>query len=328
MRLAHVLAALSLAATAVVVACVGEDPSASPGGSDAGADGARGVDGGGADGAADALGGPRCNPSGEFQAPQELAMGLVGDADDLGPRLSPDEKTLYLSTQRLAGGRFALARGRRAGDLAFAVEATPLVRSAVTGGQELSPSVSGDGKLVVFSAVVNPDGGPFAARNLYYAEESDAGAFGTPMAVLGGIYSSDDADPYLVPDRSALWVTFTDGAGIRSVHRLRRGNVGESLYTSPQEILAQAGVSFAAPVVSPDERTLFAARATGAGSDFDIVLYSRSASGELSGGGPIVALNKPGAIDVPTWVSPDGCALYFTSNRMGPMRSYVSYRAR
>lgn len=329
--LALVVPTLSLAAFA---ACVGEDPAANPPASDAGASGEGGSSsssGGSSSGDAggDAPSGPRCDPSKGFGVPAEIATGS-GPGEDLSPRLSPDERTIFLSTTR-SKPRFTLVRADRIGPLAFSAPVEVLAPPNL-GRNELNPTLTADGALLVFSASTRPDGGggdPYSGRVLHYATAT-GGPFG-PAQVLVGPFSSDDADPYLLPDGSALFFTYTNPNGRREIQRLRRQDpdAGASLYGSPTEVLSDSVLSYAAPVVSADGTTLFVARSDNFNDANKLEIYQFTiAGGVVTGGAPLTAINDAMSLDIPTWISPDGCALYLTSNRSGAMRSYVAYRAR
>lgn len=332
MRFAWLAVSAPLVCLAALGACVGEDPVTSAPGVDAGASsdgGASSSGGSSGEGGADAPSGPRCDPGKAFGAPSEVTTGS-GTGDDLSPRLSPDEQSVFLSSTR-GRSRFAIVRATRTGPFAFNTPVEVLSPPNL-GRNELNPTLTADGALLVFSASTRPDGGggdPYSGRVLHFST-LDGGNF-TAAQVLVGPFSSDDADPYLLPDGSGLFFTYTNPNGRREVQRLRRQNVdaGDSLYGSPTAVLTDSALSYASPVVSGDGATLFAARSDSFNDANKLEIYQFTLSGGVAtGGAPLAGVNDPAALDIPTWISPDGCALYFTSNRSGAMRSYVSYRAR
>ncbi len=316
---------------AVAVACVGEDPVASPPtGSDAGSDGSIGPgpdgstpDGGGGDG------GPtgRCVPTGEFGAPVLVDLG-TGAGEDLSARLSPDENTVILSSTRPGRSKWTTVQASRSG-AGFGNPLQVFLTGETAGYDELNPTMTGDRRLVIFGAAgFNDAGDPFRGRVLYYATSSTTpGTFGKPLPLLGGSYTEDDADPYLLPDGRALYFTGTNG-GRREILRMsaQSPDAGGSLYGTPEGILADATVQYVAPVVTQDELTLFVSQGDGDANRWDVTILTRSSTlDRFANPRKLDAVNST-FFDVPTWISPDGCALYLTSRRSGQMRTYVARR--
>jgi hypothetical protein len=196
---------------------------------------------------------------------------------------------------------------------------------------ELNPTVSASGTLMVFSASTRGDAGvtPFDGRVLFYATGPGNGTFTGPTSLLGGAYTSDDADPFLLPNASALYFTGNMG-GPRSIYRATRQDAGGSAYGSPTMDLTELNTELSAPVVSADESTLFVSRGQTSTLTWDLYSYTRQ-GGVWSAPTRLDASDST-SLDLPSWISPDGCALYFSSNRQvgggsGPMRMYVATRS-
>jgi hypothetical protein len=85
------------------------------------------------------------------------------------------------------------------------------------------------------------------------------------------------------------------------------------------------------PVVSEDERTIFFSRAAAGGPATIWTATRADKSAAFSGVLPVSELHgnvDSGAEsdDRPTWLSPDRCTLFFTSNRSGVYRAYSATR--
>lgn len=317
--------------SAVVVACVSDDPVAGPqSGADAGSDGsvlpgsdASTPDGGGGDGAP----GGRCVLTAEFGAPSLVDLG-TGAGEDLSARFTPDENTVILSSTRPGRAKWTIVQASRSG-AGFGGPLQVFLTGDTASYDELNPTITADRRLVIFSAAgFNDAGDPFRGRVLYYATSSTTpGTFGSPKPLLGGLYSEDDADPYLLPDGRALYFTATNG-GRREILRMsaQSPDAGGTLYGTAEGILSDATTQYAAPVVSQDELTMFVAQGNGDPNQWDVTILTRSSTlDRFANPRKLDAVNST-FFDIPTWISPDGCALYFTSRRSGAMRTYVARR--
>jgi WD40-like Beta Propeller Repeat len=102
-----------------------------------------------------------------------------------------------------------------------------------------------------------------------------------------------------------------------------------SSLTTASRFTPQGSVSQAeyAPTLTADEKTMYYADS----SSGELKIYRATRSSPNVAFGQAVAvqeLNRLGSDDQPSWISPDGCAIYFTSNRSGGAGSFDIYRAR
>lgn len=178
-----------------------------------------------------------------------------------------------------------------------------------TSGLDGEPTVSADG-LSLFARIV-----PVAASCVHIAlatRTSTLLAFSALQVVATVNGPTNDSDPYFLPTGNVLCFV-SDRSGN---YRLYRSAKSGAMFMEPTIVpgvdLDTADVE-ATPVVSPDELTLFfgSSRTTGAG-DFDIYVATRATTAD--GFGQPVALTSlnTAGFDVPSWISADGCDLYFT----------------
>ena len=267
-----------------------------------------------------------CDPASPFGAPVELDYDESGTDESEGyGRLSADERTVYftrtggaldggggcctaavwMSTRAAATGSFGPAQ---------------LVANVNAGQITNAASVSADGlTLYALSDVPDPLNGDIvvATRSAVVAE------FGVPERVGGinaaGVY---DGNPYLRGDGRVLYFESD------------RGPVGYGLYEATllpsggfAEPVLVPGISGSSLVVNADGTVAYFASGKGA----DVWMAQRSTS-TAPFGAPVElsSLNTPDE-ESPSWISLDGCRLYFT--RRFPMegyalRNYVASRAR
>ncbi len=285
---------------------------------DAGADGgASGADGGGLDAGFSGDSGEdagttvdsgpdsaQCDLLAAFGAPVALSE-LDGGATSA--HLTADQLSIYFESDSRPGGQgdFDIWVASR-GD-AGAPFGTPVDLAGVnTSGPEREPSVTGDGAFL-------------------YATTGTAGAFdivmasrGTPLGVFSALSlvpglngAGSDHAPYVLPDHSAVYFTSDRGGNVDLYRAARSGGA----FQAPAPVLSVNTTAIEeTAVVTQDERTIFFSsnRAPKSGNDYDIYIAQRAVAGDPFGTAVALdALNGNGA-DYPTWVSPDGCALYFT----------------
>jgi Tol biopolymer transport system component len=334
MRSVHLLVPFSVAlACGIVAACVGDSSNGPPVVSDSGtpSDGGgattdgttqlgdagqvttdSGVDAGATDGGA-IVDAARCNPTAAFGPAIAVDAVNTSTADDELARLSPDELTLYFSSNRNGGPNKddIFLTGRLMADASFgAASAVPGVNTTAS---ERAPSVTADGKNLY--AMTSPTGGmPFTISVATRASTlSPFSALG-PVAVVDDT-SASDIVPYVLPDQSALYFTSTRDGGQYEIYRAANAS---GSYQTPIGIsgalinTVNQGAQDA--VVTPDELNLYFASSRGDVGSLDMYQSTRATKND-SWGAPsnLVGLNTQD-VDVPTWISADNCVLYFTRN--------------
>jgi Tol biopolymer transport system component len=248
-----------------------------------------------------------CNPNKPFGTPREVG-GLATPNHEGAARLSPDELTAYFHAVRDAGTTDLYVATRTSPSASFTGEAR--VDAVSSAFSDNHPSISDDGRLLVF--------GRFSSGtwSIFYAQRANtAAAFAAPVEapILSGDPGSE-LQPYLTP--GALYYTaYPPDAGERP--KIRRAALPVGTKAALAEL--DSSDSECNPTVTPDELTIYFCSnrpAAGAKGQFDIYVATRATKNEpFTGIKPVEELNTT-ASEYPDWVSPDGCRLYFTSDRV------------
>jgi len=168
------------------------------------------------------------------------------------------------------------------------------------------------------------DAGIFGRQVAIVSRSAGTGPFSVPLILDLADGGRQTREPYIVRDGAALYFTMDPGqAGGRDIYRAEKSGgsgwaitlVGGAVSTSSPE---------SHPVVSEDELTIFFSRGPGASEIWTATRASKSAPFDVAD--PVGALNVGTADDRPSWLSPDRCTLYFTSDRDGGV--YGVFRAR
>ena len=265
---------------------------------------------------ADAAPPPRCDIAKPFGAP-ELVGGLKATpGNDIGFTLSPDETTIYFSSDRPGGaGGYDLYSATRA-DADQPFSAIAAFTALNTTADERHPSVTADGLALVFRT--SAAGG--AGDLLIARRTSTAASFDAPLPLAAVNSSNDESDPFVTPSGDALYLLSNRGpTGIYVSARVGQG------FGAPLPLPLLAGRSD--PTLSDDELTMFiGSGATGPAQDIAVV--TRSAKNAPFGAATTVAVLNSASADQPDWLSPDGCRLYLSSTRSGTYGIYVAIRPR
>ena len=259
---------------------------------------------------------PRCDIAKPFGAP-ELVGGLKSNTgNDIGLTLSPDETTIYFSSDRPGGaGGYDLYWATRAdADQPFSAIAT--LTALDTAADERHPTVTADGLALIFRT--SAAGG--AGDLLIARRTSTAASFDAPSPLAAVNSSDDESDPFVTPSGDALYLLSNRGpTGIYVSARVGQG-FGAAV---PLPLL----LGRSDPTLSADELTMFVGSgATGPAQDIDVV--TRSAKNAPFGAATSVPILNSNAADQPDWLSPDGCRLYLSSTRSGTYGFYVATRPR
>ncbi|MEO8548507.1 MAG: hypothetical protein ABI678_00970 [Kofleriaceae bacterium] len=257
------------------------------------------------DAALDAPAGPRCDPTAGFGTPKPLTS-LNGPLEDLGGRLAADQLEILFSRTNAdqTWDIYSATRGSIADPFG-----TPQVIGAInTIYSELWPTVTPDGLTLYFmSDRVTPN-----VYGIWTAKRtSPTGTWGPPTAEPA--LMTGDGDPF-VANATALYFASgaRTGAGSNDIYRATLGASGALTMIGPVIGGVDTTESEVVPVLTADELHMFFARQNG--TDYDIYEASRSSLADGFGAAAAVpGMAGPGFDELPSWVSPDGCDLYFSS---------------
>jgi hypothetical protein len=270
---------------------------------------------------------PRCDVTAPFGDPEAVAELNHPEAPVIGwdeyARLSPDELTLYYGTGRDAHQLDIYVAARDSIEDEFR---EPVKVSGVNdpARHERTPTVSADGLTLIAMRSGDADG-----YQIVMSRRSSVGVDFGPFEAIAGINSAaNDGDTYLLPDGSALYF-YSARDDVADIYRAPRSGSG---FGPPAKVGAVdvnlVGIIDGAPVVTADERTIYFSSDRMAAGDSDIFVATRTSLAD--GFGPAQRLDRQSTTDHwewPTWISADGCALYFTRSESLTAANYDIYRA-
>jgi Tol biopolymer transport system component len=318
--------------TALVLACVGDEPAATAPGP-TGSDAAAGADApaidtsdGGADASASDAAAPPCDTTKPFGAPL-LVPGVNTAEDDSSPSLAADEKTIFLT--RLNATDFDVYVATRT-DRFGAFGDAELVPGVNVPSFDGDPLVSYDGKLFFMSSVRSAPGTVGGADMFVASRDPVTGVIGALAPIPGLNSTANDGQGYLTSGTEMIFVSARADAG--APVNLYRGRFEDGGVTDVSAI-AELTTPFAEsnPVLSPDGETLYFATdrtdAVPSSTQTNIWSAERMPSGSFGSPAPVPELNSASK-DYPKWISPDGCRLYLQSDRpgVGKLDIYVAER--
>ena len=273
----------------------------------------RAPDAGGIDAPLDAEG--TCNPALPFGTPVPIASLNTGTTND---------GTLRLSSDELRGYFWSFRSGR--GEIYYATRASrvePFTITVVTGlsttGNDLDPAPASDGTILVYRHNVPGD-------VLWSAIPLSPTTFSAADTISGLDTGSVEAQPYLQPSGNELVFQSTrTGAG--DLYRSTR--VGGSTFSAPTLIseLATANIE-GDPVLSEDGLTIYfrSDAPNSALAGFNIYEANRATPTGTFGTPLLLEGVSSNSDDGPSFLSPDHCRLYLSSDRAGTNDIYVATR--
>jgi len=269
-----------------------------------------------------------CVPGSAFGPPRQVTVGVATYAIE-SARVAADGTHAVLAAGPENGGPAAmeLFAARRIDVDRFDVE-QPFVGNAAAAYDAHGMIVPPAGRVVFASARGGVGLQMYGAPGLLVASGPPA-----PYTLPPGVdYASG---PFVTPDASALYFA---GATVDGGSRLRRALHRPGMDFDVPNAVAVVGVDASvnsqerAPVVTADEREIFyASNGDGASPTtiWSAVRTGAMAPGTFGGKARVDAL-AVGGFSYPTWVSPDGCELYFVRKETneGPGLLFVAVRAR
>ena len=274
--------------------------------SGAGGDDAKGGASGGASGGSGGSAvGVRCSTAQPFGTPHPISE-LNTTEHEAGARLTSDELSIVYFCVAANVDQVCLAQ--RANRKAAFGKRTVLI--AQTGGV---PWISDD-LLTLFYEDSFKNSGVSITQRATTQE---------PFAETGfSPYFKDYGDPFVVGGQNGrLYLSQVGGAGLVVM------TLGDWAPRNPQPVLGAANGNYARPALTPDELTLYFGGSPGTGTarKEDIWVQKRP-SMDVPFGKPVnVGELNTQSENFPSWISPDGCRLYFDAGTF-PRDLYVAER--
>jgi Tol biopolymer transport system component len=249
-------------------------------------------------------------------------------------RLSPDYQTAYFQASgrpRTAGYDDLYTATRDAPNLPFG-NVTPVLGFGInTSNEEFDPTVSGNGLTLLFAR-----GEPGAAQvRLYYARRAGTNMPFTSVGLVPNVNDQTaayDVNPFLREDGQVLYfASFRGSANNTDIYRTVWNDSGVDAGLDPPAPVSELNgdSSEIAPVVTPDELTIYYAsdRKDGnARGNYDIWMATRQRTVDSFSNLMNVGELNSSDLDEPSFVTADGCTLYFSSARSGALSVYVATR--
>ncbi len=261
--------------------------------------------------------------------PPDLVAELSTSDHDLGLRLSADG-TAYFTRAPLAPdvgnppytyADLYVADVAPDGGFGPASILSPPSVSGETG--DLNPTLTADGLTLFFDSYR-----PY--RAIFLSNRSDAGAIFSDAAMVVFFGDSEEFEPYITPDGSAIYFVsghIIDG-GPSLPHIWRASLQGNQIAAIGAVTLGAYLDRQRAPVVSPDETAIYyTGIGIGGGSQEDMYLATRASANDPFGPARrLDEINSLGA-DHPSFITADGCDFYFSSDRVGGAGGWDIYHA-
>lgn len=295
-RLSHLIGMLFL-----VAACTVPNPNYRPRNGDAGGDG-----------------GPPafCDPQKPFGAPT-LVPGVNSSQDEGGFSTTRDDLTGFVSVSTATGpsdSRITITqREARTSDFAAPQPGAAAVIDAVA-GMEGRPSPVGDGLVLYFERLIAGQ-----TSHLVASRADSQSAYGGDTQLMLDFAPLEHALSAKISSDGQTLYWFDDGPDFK-VHAARR-SVNAASFMNQHTVSTMRVGEIA---ISADELTLYYAGGTGN----DIYVTTRAnTSTAFEPGIPVDGINSP-QFDTPSFISHDGCTLYFVSNRSGGLGGFDIWQAR
>ncbi|MCA9584833.1 MAG: PD40 domain-containing protein [Myxococcales bacterium] len=263
--------------------------------------------------------GTGCDPDAPFR-PLTSVAGVNTSADEGGPRLTPDELTMYFESERADGpGGSDLYVARRP-SLAAPFGPASLVPAMSSPRAEYTATVHPDGLSLVFASNRVDDFALFIARRT-----STQDAFGAPVEVSSLETGAIEAHPAFTPAGDALYFTSTRPGGAGGYDLYRAAFVNGTFGMAVRQAELSSASDEVTPVLSRDERYVIFSRKTNAKND---LWKARRASRDVPWEPPTPMTDVVSPSDIfAGWLSPDGCRLYvYTRTPAGDLDIAVATR--
>jgi len=256
----------------------------------------------------DAAMAPRCSATAAFGRPTVLTALNTMDFDEQAT-LSADELTLYFSRGNM-NENYDIYQATRASKTAAFGAAVP-VPGVNTAAQERAPRVTADGLTMYATSRALPEAAN-KFRVVFATRASTDAPFGPLQNVPVVNGTADDSDPFITADGNTLYFASNRGGNYALYRSVKTGGV----FSAPALVMGtnlDSTSDDGAPLLSEDGLTLYLAssRIGGKGS-VDIFLATRASAQDPFGQPVAVTELNSTDPDIPSWLSADGCELYYT----------------
>ncbi|HEX4420424.1 MAG TPA: hypothetical protein VH165_21060 [Kofleriaceae bacterium] len=267
---------------------------------------------------------PRCDPSKPFGAPIQVAN-VNSTARDQGAILIDELTMLFGSDRNTMTNIYSSTRASLTSPFT-----TPVALDGLDGADvESSPSVTDDGLTLYYAHAVT---GSVNAGDLYVTQRTSKTAqfpVGTPVGVVNS--TSDEEDPYITPDGSALY--FDSARTGTQLHLYSAVRQADGSFAPPQEMsLNTNGVVDSHPHLSHDGLTIYWSSTRtdgGAQPGTDIWMATRSSTAGEFGTATRVPELSSSSNESLSWISADGCEALLQSDRaptLGAQDIFIALR--
>jgi Tol biopolymer transport system component len=259
----------------------------------------------------------------KLSTPQKLAS-LTSAGDDRDPWISPDQLTLYFTSNR--NGIHEIFRATRTSPVLPFGPPVRLVNLTVNQKDQERAALTGDEKTLMLAS--NRAGAKF---QIFVTLRPDTMTdFGSPnqdhLATVNAS-NADSLDPFLSSDGRTLYFTQNVGGPAHPRIMIATRLDADSDFGTPVELggINLSGRDTADPALALDDRAIvFSSNREGGKGNLDLWYATRAdAFHEFSSPAPIAMVNT-GEDDADPMLSSDGCELYFASNFEEDYNLYVS----
>lgn len=264
----------------------------------------------------------RCNSDAPFGIPQPLDT-LNSTVNETGGVLSPDELTIYFSSDRVEAGSVG------AFDVYIATRSSltdpfgkPSVLAGVnTAADEQTPMVTADG-LFLYMTTYSMQ----SDYDIALAQRANTTLnFSTPVLVPSLNSAGAEIGDMILPDHGAIYFHANRNGVDFDIYRAAR-NVGGT-FDAATLVSIPTAYNQASAVVGPGELTIFyASTEPGGKGGYDIYMAKRSTKDDGFGVPQHVDSLSSNVDEHPMWISADGCEIYFDRQVSG--RGFDVFSAR
>jgi hypothetical protein len=262
-----------------------------------------------------------CNPDADFTSLAPVPG--LGDVVVQSAQLSHDEQTIVFSrkTENRVGDLY-IAHRERADDPFGDARALDEVNTAL---DEFSASISDDLLTLYFDrADHGADDSQYTIYEATRATADDPFAAPTPLA-LDSDPTVSNFEPFITP--YGMYFGSRPPNGFARLFTAAGGGVqfaSRQPLTSLETVNGQ--IAYENPVVSADGLTIYFSAPPDGSLARDVWIAHRDSVGASFAPPRLVASVNTPAVETPSWISPDGCRLYFVTDRAGTAELWLASR--